>query len=106
MIFKSIDFFFQFDLHMVMTGVMFVISGTMYSVSAPIIGNLCDKWVPPKHVVLFGSVSIMLAYCLVGPLPWTPLPTTLWMCILGLMLHGLGAACILVTCFSDILSCA
>jgi hypothetical protein len=64
----------QFGLTPVVTGVMFVISGTLYAVSAPLVGRLCDLDVYPKKVMVFGSVCIVISYILVGPLPGLPLP--------------------------------
>jgi len=93
----------QFALTPIVTGVMFVISGTLYAVSAPLVGRLCDLDVYPKKVMVAGSVCIVTSYVLVGPLPGLPLPTTLWMCVLGLIVHGIGTASILVPCFIDII---
>ncbi|GFG40306.1 hypothetical protein Cfor_06387 [Coptotermes formosanus] len=96
----------QFALTPVVTGVMFVISGTLYAVSAPLVGRLCDLNVHPKKVMVVGSVCIVTSYILVGPFPGLPLPTTLWMCVLGLVVHGIGTASILVPCFIDIIRSA
>lgn len=93
----------KFCLTPVVTGVMFVISGTLYAVSAPLVGRLCDLEVQPKKVMVAGSVCIVTSYFLVGPLPGLPLPTTMWMCVLGLIVHGIGTASILVPCFIDII---
>jgi MFS-type transporter involved in bile tolerance (Atg22 family) len=65
----------QFTLTPIVTGVMFVISGTLYAVSAPLVGRLCDLQVQPKKVMMAGSVCIVISYVLVGPLPGLPLPT-------------------------------
>jgi MFS-type transporter involved in bile tolerance (Atg22 family) len=65
----------QFQLTPVVTGVMFVISGTLYAVSAPLVGRLCDLQVQPKKVMMTGSVCIVTSYFLVGPLPGLPLPS-------------------------------
>lgn len=65
----------QFALTPVVTGVMFVISGTLYAVSAPLVGRLCDLNVHPKKVMVVGSVCIVTSYILVGPFPGLPLPT-------------------------------
>ena len=64
----------QFGLTPVITAVMFVISGTLYAVSAPLVGRLCDLNVYPKKVMVAGSVFIITSFVLVGPLPGLPLP--------------------------------
>ncbi|KAJ4447888.1 hypothetical protein ANN_09897 [Periplaneta americana] len=66
----------QFNLSSISTGVMFVISGTLYAVSAPLVGRLCDWNIYPKKVIVAGSLSIVFSYFLVGPLPGLPLPTS------------------------------
>ncbi|XP_069682376.1 MFS-type transporter SLC18B1-like [Periplaneta americana] len=96
----------QFNLSSISTGVMFVISGTLYAVSAPLVGRLCDWNIYPKKVIVAGSLSIVFSYFLVGPLPGLPLPTTLLMCVLGLIIHGIGTASILVPCFIDVIRAA
>jgi MFS-type transporter involved in bile tolerance (Atg22 family) len=69
----STQFSLQFLLTPVVTGLMFVISGTLYAVSAPLVGRLCDLQVQPKKVMMTGSVCIVASYFLVGPLPGLPL---------------------------------
>ncbi|XP_046392881.1 MFS-type transporter SLC18B1-like [Ischnura elegans] len=91
----------EFNLTPVEVGLMFVISGTMYAIHAPLIGWLCDHGIKPKHCCSVGLALIILGCCLIGPAPFLPSPIILWMCILGLMLHGLGVACVLVSCFID-----
>nr|CAD7428926.1 unnamed protein product [Timema monikensis] len=90
-----------FKLTPVITGVVFVLSGAMYTVTAPLVGRLCDTKVYPKKFISFGSLCIIASYILVGPAPGIPLETTLWMCILGLIIHGVGFGAILVPCFID-----
>ncbi|XP_071440009.1 MFS-type transporter SLC18B1-like [Hetaerina americana] len=91
----------EFNLTPVQIGLMFIVSGTMYAIHAPLIGWLCDHGIKPKHCCAVGDVLIILGCCLIGPAPFLPSPTILWMCILGLMMHGLGVACVLVSCFID-----
>ncbi|KAJ9589247.1 hypothetical protein L9F63_017546, partial [Diploptera punctata] len=96
----------MFELSPVVTGVVFVISGISYGISAPVYGRLCDRQYNPKLMMAFGSMCIMGGYFLIGPLPGTDLPQTLWMIIVGLVMEGFGTAAIMVPCFSDILSAA
>nr|CAD7410569.1 unnamed protein product [Timema cristinae] len=91
----------QFQLSPVTTGLMFVLSGTMYAVSAPLIGQLCDRNVHPKKLIALGGLATITCYFLVGPFPFIPVETKLWTCALGLIIHGLGFACILVPCFIE-----
>nr|CAD7261929.1 unnamed protein product [Timema shepardi] len=66
----------QFKLTPVITGVVFVLSGAMYTVTAPLVGRLCDTKVYPKKFISFGSLCIIASYILVGPAPGIPLETS------------------------------
>nr|CAD7429371.1 unnamed protein product [Timema monikensis] len=96
----------KFDLGPVMLGVMFVLSGAMYTITAPLVGRLCDTRVYPKKFISIGSVLIIISYLLVGPFPYLPLEPLLWMCVVGLIIHGIGITLILVPCFIDALQSA
>nr|CAD7206801.1 unnamed protein product [Timema douglasi] len=65
----------QFQLSPVTTGLMFVLSGTMYAVSAPLIGQLCDRNVHPKKLIALGGLATITCYFLVGPFPFIPMET-------------------------------
>jgi hypothetical protein len=54
--------------------VMFVISGAMYAISAPFIGQLCDKGVSPKILTMLGCAAIFVGCLLVGPAPFLGVP--------------------------------
>jgi hypothetical protein len=45
----------------------------------------------------------MVGFSLVGPAPFIPTATSIWMTILGLVIHGLGMAAQLVASFTDAL---
>ncbi|XP_014274084.1 MFS-type transporter SLC18B1 isoform X2 [Halyomorpha halys] len=96
----------EFELTPVSNGLMFIISGGTYAVTAPFIGRICDKWVYPKRVLSVGNILIILSYCIIGPLPYLPIPKTLEMCIFGLIIHGFGLACLMVPTFIDSISSA
>ncbi|KAF5270492.1 hypothetical protein FQA39_LY08370 [Lamprigera yunnana] len=92
-----------FALSSVILGVMFVINGAVYAISAPCFGVLCDTNVKQKVIIIIGTVLVAAGFCLVGPAPFIPAKNTLWVIILGLILHGLGMAAQLVASFSDAL---
>lgn len=65
----------QFNLSPMVMGLMFVINGGMYAVSAPLWGWLCDRpAVRPKWVTVVGCGFIAAAFLLVGPAPVFVLP--------------------------------
>ncbi|PSN37320.1 MFS-type transporter SLC18B1 [Blattella germanica] len=93
----------QFELSPVVLGLMFVINGGTYAITAPCWGWLCDKKMVPKIATVIGCLLIIVGFLLVGPAPFVPGPTIMWVCILGLVSHGLGIAAQLVASFTDAL---
>ncbi|XP_059481311.1 MFS-type transporter SLC18B1-like [Neocloeon triangulifer] len=96
----------QFGLSPVLMGVMFIVSGGMYALIAPFAGYLCDKGVGPKVLASIGNVCVASSYMLVGPAPFFPINTILWMVIIGLLIHGTGIGLLLVSAFIDALHSA
>ncbi|KAI5642354.1 major facilitator superfamily domain-containing protein [Phthorimaea operculella] len=97
----------QFHFSHIVLGLMFVINGGVYAVSAPAWGWLCDRpYIKPKYVTVMGCAFISAGFLLIGPAPFFDMPTIMWVTIVGLVLHGLGLGCQLVASFSDALSTA
>ncbi|XP_038209175.1 MFS-type transporter SLC18B1-like [Zerene cesonia] len=97
----------QFKFSPVVLGVIFIINGGIYALSAPGWGWLCDHpAVKPKYITSIGHMFVVGAFLLIGPAPFFDMPTVLWVTILGLILHGLGMGSLLVSSFSDALSTA
>lgn len=65
----------QFDLSPVVLGLMFVINGGTYALTAPCWGWLCDRKLVPKVVTVTGCLLIIFGFLLVGPAPFIPVPT-------------------------------
>lgn len=93
----------QFKLSPVVLGLMFVINGGTYALTAPAWGCLCDKYSHPKVATVAGCFLVVVGFCLVGPAPFIPSPTIIWMTISGLVIHGLGMSAQLVASFTDAL---
>ncbi|KAL7304143.1 hypothetical protein TKK_0003595 [Trichogramma kaykai] len=96
----------QFKLTPVQVGLMFVINGGTYALSAPAWGWLCDKRAKPKAATVVGCLLVVIGFGLIGPVPFIFKKTILWLTITGLTLHGLGMAAQLVAGFSDALQTA
>lgn len=56
-------------------GLMFVIEGGVYALTAPIWGYLCDRVVLPRIVTLIGAILVTGGFILLGPAPFVPLET-------------------------------
>lgn len=59
-------------------GVVFIINGGFYALTAPIWGWMVDQFLNPKVSACIGSLLIITAFCLIGPAsfipiePWVP----------------------------------
>jgi len=90
----------QFGLSPVVMGLMFVVNGGIYAISAPVWGYLCDKKLPGKLVTAVGALLIAGSFVFLGPIRIVPFPTTYEVCIAALVAHGVGFAAALVSGFS------
>lgn len=93
----------QFNLKPILLGMVFVINGGIYALTAPFWGWIVDKILNPKIASLIGSVMIAAGFCIIGPVSFVPLEPQLNYAIYGLILHGFGIAALLVSSFSDAL---
>ncbi|XP_015365158.1 PREDICTED: MFS-type transporter SLC18B1-like [Diuraphis noxia] len=96
----------QFKLSPMILGLMFVINGGTYALTAPWWGWLCDKVLPAKVVTLLGCIILMIGFSLIGPVPFLDRPTEFSVTVLGLVMHGMGIGAQLVASFTDALRTA
>ena len=71
-------------------GFIFLLNGMGYAASNPLWGKLCDKGVSPVKSMLLGVIMIVVAFSLIGPLPFLAAEPNLGMIILGLIISGFG----------------
>ncbi|CAG7727255.1 unnamed protein product [Allacma fusca] len=62
----------NFKLSPLFTGLIFIIVGGTYAVSAPFWGRVCDKVTQPKIITMVGSLLCILGFTLIGPAPFMP----------------------------------
>ncbi|XP_058823767.1 MFS-type transporter SLC18B1-like isoform X1 [Topomyia yanbarensis] len=96
----------QFDLSPILLGLVFVINGGIYALTAPAFGWTVDKFLNPKICSAAGCFLVVGAFLMIGPASFLPADTTLELVIIGLVLHGLGIAAVLVSGFTDSLRTA
>ncbi|XP_046741786.1 MFS-type transporter SLC18B1-like [Diprion similis] len=92
-----------FKLSPVVLGLMFVINGGFYAMTAPAWGWICDKHSKPQVATIAGCLLVMVGFGLVGPAPFIPCDTLIWLTVLGLVIHGFGMAAQLVASFTHAL---
>lgn len=96
----------DFELPSLVTPFMFIISGVVYTCISPLIGILCDKYVKTQIIIFCGCLLISASFILVGPLPYSGIPKTLALCIIGLILQGIGNGCVISPTLIDMLRSA
>ncbi|CAB3221001.1 unnamed protein product [Arctia plantaginis] len=97
----------QFEFSPIILGMMFVINGAVYALSAPCWGFICDHhYMKPKYVIALGCAFVSAGFLLIGPAPFFDMHTIPWVTVVGLVLHGLGMGSQLVASFTDALSTA
>lgn len=63
----------QFNLGPILVGVVFIINGGFYALTAPAWGWLVDKHLNPKWSACIGSCLIAIGFALIGPASFIPL---------------------------------
>ncbi|KAA0193882.1 hypothetical protein HAZT_HAZT003131 [Hyalella azteca] len=81
-------------------GLIFVLNGFAYAVSAPIWGRLCDRCLPERAATTMGALTVTVAFLMLGPSPILPIKNSLPLCICALVIHGLGFGAQFVATFS------
>ncbi|XP_077531502.1 MFS-type transporter SLC18B1-like [Haemaphysalis longicornis] len=80
----------QFKLSSTLLGLFFMIPGLLNLVMVPIWGWLCDKKVNNKLLTAIGAYFVLLFLLLIGPVPFLPFSTKLWVVTLSMAFFGLG----------------
>lgn len=90
----------QFDLSGFVLGLMFALSGTVYAISAPAWGRLCDKKCNPKFLSLIGCLINIASLLLIGPAPFINMNPNIVIIVISLVILGFGLGAKLVCAFT------
>ena len=90
----------QFELSPMHIGMFFMLYGGSYALLNPLWGWVADK-VSSKLVILIGSFLLGLGYLLVGPVPGLGIKSSYSLCIVSMVMVGLGVGAQLVAAFSE-----
>ncbi|XP_054157759.1 uncharacterized protein LOC128956102, partial [Oppia nitens] len=78
------------ELSSVTTGGIFVISGALYALFNQVWAYFAEKMPNCHPLCLIGCTSSLIAFLIVGPMPFFPIESQLWLTILGQVFLGLG----------------
>lgn len=67
--------FLQFGLTPIQVGLVFIVSGAVYALTAPIFGYLCDYVSKPMYISVAGNFLSVFAFLLLGPADFLPFDT-------------------------------
>merc|ERR1719431_114704 len=90
----------QFDLSPMHVGFFFMMYGGAYALPNPVWGWMADRF-SPKMVILIGSFFLVLGHLFVGPVPGLGLSSSYELCVLSVILAGVGLGAQLVATFSE-----
>ncbi|KAH6924320.1 hypothetical protein HPB50_015476 [Hyalomma asiaticum] len=79
-----------FNLSTTVLGLVFMIPGICNGLMTPVWGWLCDKKVNTKLLTSISAFFTLLYLLLVGPVPFFPFGTKLWLVLLSMAFFGIG----------------
>ncbi|ODM97437.1 MFS-type transporter SLC18B1 [Orchesella cincta] len=89
----------QFGLNHFEVGLIYMLNGGVYALSAPFFGKFSEKSSQPKIFSVVGSFLTILGFLLIGPFPLPFWTTTIPLICIGLVIFGLGLGSTLVSAF-------
>ncbi|ETN76902.1 transporter, major facilitator family protein [Necator americanus] len=93
----------SFNLSPTMIGLMFLLCGGIYTISAPIWGLLIDKFHCTTSVMIFGSATTVISMALIGPSPFLPFDKDLVIIGVSLAILGVAAGALYIPTFQNCL---
>ncbi|KHJ82795.1 hypothetical protein OESDEN_17510 [Oesophagostomum dentatum] len=86
-----------------MVGLMFLLCGGIYTLSAPVWGLLIDKFHCTLGVMIFGSATTVISMFLIGPSPLFPFEKNLIVIAISLSILGVAAGALYIPTFQSCL---
>ncbi|KAL6724559.1 hypothetical protein Aduo_019439 [Ancylostoma duodenale] len=93
----------SFNLSPTMVGLMFLLCGGIYTLSAPVWGLLIDKYHCTTGVMIFGSATTVISMALIGPSPFFPFDKNLIVIGISLAILGVAAGALYIPTFQSCL---
>ncbi|GMT31923.1 hypothetical protein PFISCL1PPCAC_23220, partial [Pristionchus fissidentatus] len=92
-----------FNLTPTLVGLMFLLCGGVYTLSAPFWGFLIDRFHCTDALMLFGAIFTILAMFIIGPAPFMPFEKDLVVIGIALTILGLAAGALYIPTFQGCL---
>jgi MFS family permease len=93
----------SFKLSATMVGLMFLLCGGIYTLTAPLWGLLIDRWHCTNSLMLFGSLATIVSMLLVGPSPLLNVEKNLILIGFALAILGVAAGALYIPTFQNCL---
>lgn len=87
-----------------MVGMMFLLCGGIYTLTAPFWGLIIDRWSCCNVLMLFGSSATAISMLFVGPSPLLNMEKNLVVIGLSLSLFGVAAGALYIPTFQNCLN--
>jgi MFS family permease len=94
----------SFNLSTTMIGIVFLLNGGVYTISAPLLGWIVDRFECSNALMIFGSAATIVSMIFVGPSPILNMDKNLIVISLSLALFGVAAAALYIPTFQNCLS--
>ncbi|XP_071946000.1 MFS-type transporter SLC18B1-like [Antedon mediterranea] len=94
----------QYNLTPTQVGLVFLLMGLGYTISAPIVGWIADKRQNTRTLLSFGYILAGISYLIAGPWPVLHLPNKLYLITIGVVLMYVALGCAITPTYQDLLS--
>ncbi|CEF69096.1 MFS-type transporter SLC18B1 [Strongyloides ratti] len=89
----------SFDLSPTMVGIMFLFCAGGYTISAPLLGILVDKYSCANTLLVVGAIATMSSMFAIGPAPFIPFDKDLYVISIALTVLGFAAGALFIPTF-------
>ena len=94
----------QLNLSSEIVGLIFTLHPVMYVWIAPLFGYWIDRGLDKRLCIIIGASAKVLAFSLIGPLPWTDLVFSLHLVSIGLVINGFSNGAIINAILQELLT--
>uniref|UniRef100_A0A914QTT0 Major facilitator superfamily (MFS) profile domain-containing protein n=1 Tax=Panagrolaimus davidi TaxID=227884 RepID=A0A914QTT0_9BILA len=97
------DHLSEFHLSTTVIGLLFLLCGGLYSITAPIWGILIDRWRCCNALLIFGAILTIISMLMIGPTPILKLEKNLIIVGTALAILGIGSGALYIPTFQNCL---